>query len=121
MEETMPTGSKRSALRFAGFDRLISFRTDYDDGEARLVNISSSGCAIHQATLPLAVNQKLLVMLVLDSPGNPLHIRAVVIRVDDGNYGLQFQHVEEHLKRKLIRFFARQTREKKGEQPGTAA
>jgi c-di-GMP-binding flagellar brake protein YcgR len=121
MEEAAPTGSKRSALRFAGFDRLITFRTDYDEGEARLVNISTSGCAIHQASLPLEVNQKLLVSLVLDSPSNPLHIRSMVIRANDGNYGLQFQHVEENVKRKLIRFFARETREKKGEQPGTSA
>jgi len=115
MADAATTGSKRSALRFAGYDRPITFRTDYDDGAAQLFNISTSGCAIHHATLQLEVEQKVLLALKLDNPSNPLYIRAVVIRIEDGKVALQFQHTDENIKRRIVRFFAKETRLRKSE------
>lgn len=115
MADTGTTGSKRSALRFAGYDRPITFRTDYDDGAAQLFNISTSGCAIHHVTLELEIEQKVLLALELDGSSNPLHIRAVVIRIEDGNIALQFQHTDENIKRRIVRFFAQETRLRKSE------
>ncbi|SHO46395.1 PilZ domain-containing protein [Desulfopila aestuarii] len=114
------TGSKRSALRFAGYDRPMTFRTDYDDGTAQLVNISTSGCAIHRATPELEVEQKILLTFELDRPSNPLNIRAVVIRIDGGNIALQFQHIDENIKRRIVRFFAKETRRQKSELKSTS-
>jgi len=114
MADTATTGSRRSALRFSGYDRAITYLTDYDEGQALLVNISTSGCAIYQASAELYVDQKLLVCLMLDNPEKPLYVRAVVIRAEGGSYGLQFQHIEENSKRRIIRFFARETRRRKG-------
>jgi c-di-GMP-binding flagellar brake protein YcgR len=121
MAEAASTVSKRSSLRFAGFDWLVIFRTEYEDGEARLVNISTGGCALHLVSLPLAIDQKLLVSLILDNPGNPLQMRAMVTRIEADCCGLKFQHVEESAKRKLVRFFAKETRLRQGEQTVTPA
>jgi len=115
MADAATTGSKRSALRFSGFDRPVTFRTDYDDGAAQLVNISTSGCAIHRATQELEVAQKVLLTFELDSPSNPLHIRAVVIRNEADNIALQFQNSDENIKRRIVRFFAKETRRQKSE------
>lgn len=89
---------------------MLSFKTDYDDGEALLVNISTSGCAIRDARPALQTEQKVLVSLALDNPNNPVFIRAHVIRAEGSGYGLQFHHLEENVKRRLVRFFARETR-----------
>lgn len=115
MADAGTTGSKRSALRFTGYNRPLTFRTDYDDGAAQLVNISTSGCAIHQATLKLEVAQKVLLVLELDSPSKPLHIRAVVMRVEGESIALQFQHTDENTKRRIVRFFVKDTRRHKSE------
>jgi hypothetical protein len=106
--------SKRSALRFAGHDRPITFRTDYDDGTAQLLNISTSGCAIHHVTLELEVAQKVLLVLELDSPLNPLYIRAIVNRLEDGGtIALVFKHTDEDIKLQIVRFFAKEARRRK--------
>jgi len=113
MADSGTHGSRRSALRFAGYDRSIAFRTDYDDGTAQLTNISTSGCAIHHASLELEIEQQVLLTLELDSPSNPLSIRGVVIRIEGGNIALQFKHTDENIKRRIVRFFAKETRLRK--------
>lgn len=117
MADAGTSGSKRSSLRFSGFNRPLTFKTDYDDGTAQLVNISNSGCAIHQVKPELQLEQKLLLSLVLDQPEKPLFIRAVVIRTDNSSFGLQFKHIEEDIKRRIVRFFAKETRRLKSESP----
>lgn len=106
-------GSRRSALRFAGYDRSITFRTDYEDGTAQLTNISTSGCAMHHASLELEIKQPVLLTIELDSPSTPLSIRGVVIRIEGSNIALQFKNIDENIKRRIVRFFAKQTRLRK--------
>ena len=115
MADAVMAGSKRSALRFSGYDRPVTFKTDYDDGKARLVNISTSGCAMRRVVPELHPEQKLLLSIELDTPGKPLDIRAVVIRIEPEIFCLQFQHVEESIKRRIVRFFAQETRRRKNE------
>lgn len=117
MADAVPTSSRRSALRFRGYDRPVTFKTDYDDGEARLVNVSTSGCAIQQPTLELQMEQRLLLSLELDGPDKTIHIRAIVIRLEPELVCLQFQHVEDNTKRRLVRFLAQETRRRKNAQP----
>jgi c-di-GMP-binding flagellar brake protein YcgR len=107
------TTSKRGALRLSGYDRPLSYRTDYDDGEARLVNISTSGCAIYKTSTELADNDKILISFALEDPKAPVQIQATVIRAEGEGYGLQFLHVEDDLKGRLIRFFAQENRRQK--------
>jgi hypothetical protein len=107
------TSSKRGALRIPGYDRPLSYRTDYDDGEAELVNISTSGCAIHKTSTELSDNDKILLSIVLDDPKSPIQIQASVIRAEGDGYGLHFLHMEDDLKGLLIRFFAQENRRQK--------
>ena len=115
MDNIGSVSSKRSALRFAGFDRPLTFKTDYEDGVARLVNISTNGCAIGNCSLELEPGEKILLAIELDSPSAPLSIRALVVRAHDGQYGLEFHYLDEAVKKRLFRFFAKETRRRKTE------
>ena len=105
--------SKRDDLRFPGYDRILSLRTDFEDGTARIVNISTGGCAIDNVTVELAVNQKTLIALVLEDADKPVQIQALVIRSDNAGFALQFRHLLDYQKTLLIRFFARENRRQK--------
>ncbi|MFV0438121.1 MAG: PilZ domain-containing protein [Desulfopila sp.] len=100
--------SRRSALRFPGNDRPVFFRTDYEEGESRLVNISTGGCAMQKPTLELQKEQKVLLSLELDEPGQMVDFQAVVVRLNAELVSLQFLHVEEDIRRRLVLFFARE-------------
>lgn len=113
MASSETTSSQRGALRFPGGDRLLNYITDYENGEARLVNISTSGCAISEATTELIPDQKILVTLNLEEPVKQLQVQAAVIRVQEDGVALRFLHLEEKTKRHLIRFFAKENRRQK--------
>lgn len=105
--------SKRSALRFPGYDRHLTFKTDYEDGEAALVNISSSGCMIRNPSCKLQLNQKILLTIALDEADNAIQIQALVKREDMGNFGLHFRLTDDQLKQQLARFFAQEHRRRR--------
>jgi len=105
--------TRRSALRFEGYELPVTFRTDYDDGTAQLRNISTSGCALHNVDVDLEVGQKVLLALALDSPAKPLSISAAVMRIDGGSIALEFRHIDDNSKRRIVLFFARETRLRK--------
>lgn len=113
MADAASTTSQRGALRFPGGNRLLNYKTDYEDGEARLVNISRSGCAISEATTELQIGQKILITLNLDAPEKQLQIQAAVLRVQADGIALRFLHPEEKTTRHLLRFFAKENRRQK--------
>lgn len=110
MDNTSAISSKRSALRFSAFERHVSFKTEYEDGTARLVNISTGGCAIIHSSLELEPGEKILLAIELDSPTAPLSIRALVLRSDGDQYGLEFQYLDEAIKKRIFRYFAKENR-----------
>lgn len=111
--------TKRAALRFPGFNRFLRYRTEYDDGEGQLLNISTHGCAIVEMTIELAEQEKTLLILELDNPNDPLEIRALVTRVDGGSAGLQFQHLDDDAQHRIRTFFAAEKRRHLGKEAVT--
>jgi hypothetical protein len=87
--------SKRSALRFACTDQPVSYKTEYEGGEAQLLNISATGCAFSQPSYPLSVGEKILISLQLPEAEIPFQAQGVVIRVENnGCSAVQFTLVE---------------------------
>lgn len=110
MSQTTTVTSKREALRFPGNDRIITFRTDYEEGEGALLNISNSGCALHRLTVPLEHNEKVLLLLQLDEDQPPTEIMAKVIRQESEITGLHFLNTKDDFRQKLVHFFAKEQR-----------
>ncbi len=107
------SSSKRTALRWSGFNKPLTYKTDYDDGEAQLVNISTSGCAIRSVTTELHIDQKILITISLDTPEQQVQTQARVIREEGKEFGLQFLLLDEDAKQQLFRYLAQENRRQK--------
>jgi c-di-GMP-binding flagellar brake protein YcgR len=105
--------SKRSALRFDGYNKPIRYKTEYEDGHAVIVNISTGGCALDQATVELTERERILLTLTFDNPDDIVEIQALVLRSDGERAGLKFQRVSEVNKQRILHFFVSQTRDQK--------
>lgn len=120
MADSENINSKRTALRWSGLNRQLTYKTDYEDGEARLVNISTSGCAISNTTTELRIDQKILLTITLDAPEQQIQTRALVIRKETEGFGLQFLHLAENIKQQLFRYFAIENRRMKSKPTSTS-
>lgn len=110
MDSSPKSVSKRSTLRFSVLDKEVQYKTDYEDGTAQLVNISTGGCAFRDPTTDLELHNKLLLTVKLKDDQEPLEIQATVIRVLEGSYGLQFTTLSNEKKRSILHYFAREQR-----------
>jgi c-di-GMP-binding flagellar brake protein YcgR len=108
--------SKRSALRFNGYNKPVRYKTEFEDGQATIVNISTGGCALDQTTVELTERERILLTITFDSPDNTVEIQALVVRSEKETAGLQFQRVSEVNKQRILHFFASQAREHKKRQ-----
>ncbi len=82
--------TKRSALRFT-CEKLSSFiKTEYEDGEASIINISTNGCALGSVTIPLTVDERVLLSFNIGAAEDQVEIRAAVIRAENGVVALSF-------------------------------
>lgn len=76
--------SKRYALRFPCGHHVVSFKTAYDAGEALLLNVSIEGCAFVESSLPLSLQEKILVSIALPGEEQIFQAQGVVVRVESG-------------------------------------
>ncbi len=104
--------SKRLALRFNGNRQRVKLKTEFDDGEATLANISTSGAALENPTLSLSVDEKILLIFELFEAEKPVEIQAIVVRTEEEKYSVQFQGVGIETKTDLLKFFAHKARVK---------
>ena len=104
--------SKRSALRFPCDHQLMSYKSAYDTGEAQLINISTAGCVFFELTLPLTVEQKILVSIDFPDENYTFQAQGVVVRVENDCTAVSFTLVEADDQAQLRRYFSKQIRKK---------
>jgi hypothetical protein len=92
---------------------MVSLKTAYGAGEAWLVNISTEGCAFEKTTVDLNLNEKVLVSLQLGDDGSVFfEASGLVIRQQEGCFGVQFALVEPESQVDLRNYFSKQLRKK---------
>ncbi len=72
--------SKRCALRYCCSDYTVNYKTAYAQGVARLINISSNGCAFESATVPLSMQEKIFISLELEKKQNIIAVNVEEIQ-----------------------------------------
>ena len=82
--------SKRRALRLPCGRHQVSYKTAYDAGEAVLLNVSTVGCAFEQPSLPLSMQEKVLVSIALLGEDSVIQAQGVVVRVENGLTAIRF-------------------------------
>lgn len=102
--------SKRQSLRFTAEGFHFRYKTEFEEGGGVLANISGGGCAVRDLSVPLALQEKVLLILPVEDGEEAVEIGARVIRVDGSITALIFEQIGEVNKQRLIRFFARRQR-----------
>ncbi len=102
--------SKRQALRFTAVEHPVSYKTEFEDGEGVIDNVSSGGCAVRELSVPLNISEKVLIILKLKGDEDTYEIGARVLRVESGYAALQFTDIDDHKSGQLVKFFARKQR-----------
>ncbi len=110
-ESAAKAGSKRSSLRFHFKEKLlVSYKTAYKDGEAFLVDISTSGCFVHGASVPVEVGEKILISVSIRNLDEPLEIQAVCARLDGDGFAVRFLGIDVAEENRLVKLLAAQAR-----------
>jgi hypothetical protein len=91
----------------------VRYKTAYDAGEARLLNVSTAGCAFTEPSHPLALEEKVLVSIELPGEDAVFQAQGVVVRVESGGCtALHFTLVEPEDQSLVRNHFARLMRAK---------
>jgi hypothetical protein len=62
-EELLTKSTKRNGLRFHIHQQQIEYTINQEEGKGELVDISISGCAVQGATIPLAVDMEISIVI----------------------------------------------------------
>ena len=104
--------SKRHALRHCCNNYTVKYKTAYEQGEARLINISSDGCAFESATVPLSLQEKIFFSFELEEKQNIIEAKAVVVRTDKNIFAVKFILIEPETQNLIRIYFAQKLRDK---------
>jgi len=104
--------SKRNALRLSCNGHLVTYKTAYDEGQGRLINISSGGCVFESATLPVSVQEKVLISIKLEEKENMVEAKAVVVRATEDQFAVKFILIEPSTQSLIRTYFTQQLRRK---------
>lgn len=102
--------SRRSAFRFHCEKRKVRYRTAYEEGEADLTNISTDGCAVDSASLPLSEQDEALIIIDIEGEEQNLEAKGVVVRAEGAVFAVRFTRIEASTKRFIRIFFAKESR-----------
>ncbi len=112
-ESSVSAGSKRGSLRFHFKEELlVSYKTAYQDGEALLVNISTGGCVVQKASVPVEVGEKILFSFAIYDLGAPLELQATCVRLDGDGFAVKFLGMDGGGESRVVKLLAAQARAK---------
>lgn len=107
------TGSKRLSLRFKAGGHKLSIKTEFEDGNGKLENISAGGCALGEVDIPLTLDEKILLIIHLDDQNDKIEIGAQVVRGEENRFAVQFIDISEENKQSIVKYFASVQRRQK--------
>ncbi len=110
-ENRVNTTSRRSNLRINGQEQHIDIKTEFEDAQATLVNISSGGAYIDMPSCNLSEGDKLLLIITLDEPALPMEIQAIITRKTDKKVALEFISIQENIKKNILKYFTEKLRQ----------
>lgn len=97
-EEWFASSPRRKAIRFAIERRQVEVRSRGESGSAMLIDISTGGCAIAEATIPLSCDDELTLVVRLHKGGEEslmFETAARIVREGDGVLALSFATLDD--------------------------
>ncbi len=100
-EEELLCPIKPNGLRFQINHRQIEYSIDHENGSGHLVDISTSGCAVQEPTLPLSSDAEVSITIPLHQELNllsPFTAAAKVVWVRGDRFAVQFIDLDDDRK-----------------------
>ncbi len=101
----LTTSVKRNGIRFHLHRPSVGYTIDTTKGEGRILNISTSGCAVVSETLqPDTVDIEILLVFTFETDDADSHvftIKARIVRVESHVFAAEFINLEEERKDQL--------------------
>lgn len=100
-EDILANSKRRNGLRFHIRQQQIDYRVNQEEGKGYLIDLSISGCAVQQPTIPLVTAKEITVIFTLDQEQNvpaKFTINAKVVRVQDDMFAAQFLDLDNEMK-----------------------
>ncbi len=109
----MVSDSKRSGFRFQ-IQRTLKYIANGKEATAQLVNISTSGLYVKDATLPLTVDDEILIVNDLERKEHPEILEAKVVRAEQNEFSVVFlsQDGGEDNKNLFLKMLARSAKKR---------
>ncbi len=108
-ENKLANSARRNGLRFRLNQQQIRYRTNQEEGQGQIIDISLSGCAVEAATIPLASDMKISLLITFHQDHNTLlsfDIDAKVVRAKDDMFAAQFLHLDNVQKEEMYKCLA---------------
>lgn len=102
--------SKRLSFRFLCKQYPVKYKTAYLDGEGKLHNISTGGCAFFDLTQPLDVDEKILISIDLGATNTTFEAQGRVVRFEGGMVAVQYILIEPESERLIRDYFSSKLR-----------
>ena len=83
-----------------------------------LRDISTSGCALSSVNVPVLLQEKILVILVLPGENEKIEATGIVTRVEADNFAVSFTLIEPATVKLIQTFFFKTLRNKNGKRAG---
>lgn len=75
-----------------------------------LINISTDGCAVESASMPLSVQEEALIVIDIKGEETNLEAKAVVVRAEGKAFAVRFLLIEPSTKQLIRQHFAQESR-----------
>lgn len=113
-EEILTKLKQRDGLRYHIHGHQVQYTIGQEQGVVDLLDISISGCAVQNPTIPVTMEQELQIVIPIDHGDNlpaSFSSAAKIVRVEDGLAALQFLDLNEDQKTQLLNWFAYEIRQ----------
>ena len=108
-EEKLNLLLKRDGVRFKIDTLRFEYQVNNSKGKGNIIDISTSGCAIHSPTIPLAKDTEISITLNFDEYNtfaSTFSIKAKVVRANDEIFAVQFLDSDDEQKDQLYKRLA---------------
>lgn len=103
--------SRRKEFRYSTFQIPVRFKTAYEDGNALLVNISTGGCALKNASPCMNLKEVFLLTIDPDDIDRPIEAKAVVLRVTGDTIAAKFTIISTTAQNLVRSYFAKKIKQ----------
>jgi len=111
-EEKLEKSIKRNGIRFHVKELQVEYIVNNMNGSGHILNLSTSGCAVDSATLPVNEGSEIYIKMefpIHGIPANEFSIKARVVRSDGNTFAAEFKDLGNDRKNLLWKCLVQET------------